>query len=370
MKAISIYTACFVLFLTACEESDTGNTTINFDREAMLTHLADELIIPAYTDFQSQAASMHTAVQAFAANPDLSNLQAAKSSMQTAWNTWQYVAYFEFGPAMEAKLQDNLNIFPADTVQVKENIQSGSYDLKAASNVDAKGFPTLDYLLFGVANTEQGVVDFYADTQAGNARTQYLQDLSAQINTLTAQVVEGWSTYRETFVNSLGTEVGSATGLLANALNEQYDQGIKNAKIGIPAGKKSLGSTLPQNVEAYYSGISLELAVSGLQAFKDIFTGTTYKAQNNNAGTGLDDYLDAVGAKYNGEDLSAAIIKQLNQGIEATRQVPAPLSTSVNTQQQAVDNAYLEIQKLVALIKVDMISALNTLFTNQDNDGD
>lgn len=369
MKTIHIYLICFVLFLSACEESDNGGT-INFDQQGMLTHLADNVTIPAYTDFQTQTASMQQAVQAFAANPDLDNLQAAKSSMQTAWNTWQYVAYFDFGPALEAKLQDNLNIFPADTVQIKENMQSGSYDLNAASNVDAKGFPALDYLLFGVADTEQGVVDFYADAQAGSTRTQYLQALSAQINTLTTQVVEGWDAYRDTFVNSLGTEVGSATGLLVNALNEQYDQGIKNAKIGIPAGKKSLGSTLPQNVEAYYSGLSLELALSGLQAFKEIFTGTTYKVRNNNAGPGLDDYLDALGAKYNEEPLSTAIINQLDQGIEATRQVPAPLSAAVATHQEAVDQAYLEIQRLVALIKVDMTSALGILITSQDNDGD
>lgn len=358
----------FVLFFFACDDAESEKGKVNFDREAMLTNMADGLIIPAFTDFQDKVAAMHEAIQTFTATPDLNRLQEARSRMVSAWKTWQYVAYFEFGPAMEANLRNNVNIFPADSAQIDQNITAGTYDLNTASNVDAKGFPALDYLLFGVAGTEQAIVDYYTDAQAGNSRTTYLRDISAQINTLASQVLEGWQDYRTTFVASLGTEVGSSTGLLVNELNYQYDIDIKNGKIGIPAGKKSLGTTLPLKVEAYYSGNSLELAIAGLNAFKAIFTGTTYEGQQNNAG--LDDYLNALDAQYNGQALSEAIVNQVNLGIEATKDIPQPLSEAVDTHPEEVDNAYLEIQRLVALIKVDMTSALGVLITFQDNDGD
>lgn len=367
IKVRPLYILLFILLFCACGDSDSGNEKVNFDREAMLINMADGLIIPAYADFQAQVALMHEAILAFTGAPDLTSLQEAKTRMASAWETWQYVAFFAFGPAMEANLRNNVNIFPTDSAKIEQNIP-GTYDLNAASNADAKGFPALDYLLYGVAETEQSVVDYYADSQAGSSRGKYLTDISAQIDALAIQVLEGWQDYRATFVNSLGTEVGSSTGLLVNELNYQYDLGIKNGKIGIPAGKKSLGTTFPTKVEAYYSGASLELALAGLYAFKAIFTGTTYEGQQNNAG--LDDYLDALDAQYNGQPLSTAIVNQLNLGIEATQNIPEPLSEAVNTQQEAVDKAYLEIQRLVALIKVDMTSALGVLITFQDNDGD
>ena len=366
VKIKSIQILLLFLFICSCDDPETEK--VDFDREAMLVNMADELIIPAYTAFQDKVAAMHASILAFAESPDLTRLQQAKSHLIDTWKTWQYVAYFELGPAMEANLRNNLNVFPTDTVQIAQNIISGTYDLKSASNVDAKGFPALDYLLYGVADTEQAVVSYYADAQAGSSSAQYLKDLSAEINTLTTQVVEGWDNYRSTFVSSLGTETGSSTALLVNELNFHYDQRIKNGKIGIPAGKKSLGTMLPEKVEAYYSGISLELAIAGLQAFKSIFTGAAYGNQQNNAG--LDDYLDALNAQYNGVPLSTAIVNQIDLGIGATQDVPPPLSTAVNTHAEEVDEAYLEIQRLVALIKVDMTSALGVLITYQDNDGD
>lgn len=365
-KLSTIY--CLLLLVLFCTCEDTASEKVDFDREAMLVNMADGLIMPAYADFQARVGAMHEAMQAFTDAPAPGSLQQLKSRFTDAWKIWQYVGYFEFGPAMEANLRNNLNVFPADTVQIAQNISAGSYDLKTASNTDAKGFPALDYLLYGVGSTEQDVIDFYTDSQAGNARIQYLKDLSTEINTLATQVLEGWENYRATFTSSLGTEVGSSTGLLVNELNFHYDQRIKNGKIGIPAGKKSLGITLPEKVEAYYSGISLELAIAGLQAFKAIFTGTTYENQQNNAG--LEEYLDALDAQYDGDPLPAAIINQVDLGIEATQNVPPPLSEAIDTHTEEVDKAYLEIQRLVALIKVDMTSALGVLITFQDNDGD
>jgi len=366
IKLFSLFTLFILVLVSACDES--GPEKVDFDREAMLVNMADGLIIPAYADFQSKAEALHTSIQEFADFPNVDQLEEARATFKAAWKSWQYVGYFEFGPAMSANLRNNLNVFPTDTEQIQANIASGSYDLASAVNIDAKGFPALDYLLFGVGETAQNIAGYYDDETLGNERTAYLKAVSGEINELAGEVSEEWQNYRTTFVSSLGTETGSSTALLVNELNFHYDQRIKNGKIGIPAGKKSLGETLPDKVEALYSGMSVELAVAGLQAFQDIFTGTSFANQQNDSG--LDDYLNALNAQYNEESLSSAILNQIELGIDATKDIPPPLSDAVDTHSENVDNAYLEIQRLVALIKVDMTSALGVLITYQDNDGD
>ncbi len=48
--------------------------------------------------------------------------------------------------------------------------------------------------------------------------------------------------------------------------------------------------------------------------------------------------------------------------------VPDPLSNSIVNSQAVVNAAYLEIQKLVVLLKTDMPSSLGVLITYEDND--
>ncbi|MDF9797789.1 putative lipoprotein [Catalinimonas alkaloidigena] len=368
MQTHKIYFVLLLTFFSACDDTDPVGDKVNFDREAMLVNMADGLIIPAYAEFTVKVNQMDEAIIGFSDSPSAGTLENVQSALLDAWKVWQYVAYFEFGPAMEVNLRNQVNIFPTDTEKITANIQQGDYDLDAASNAAAKGFPALDYLLFGVGETQGEILTYYADANLAAARKAYLQNLSTQIKELSTTVNQRWQEYRAEFVSNLGTEVGSSTGLLVNELNYEYDIIIKNGKVGIPAGKKSLGVTRPENVEALYSGKSLAFIEAGLQAFHEIFTGTTYQNKQNQSG--MEDYLDALDATYQGAPLSDAIINQLNDGIGATSEVSLPLAEAVNEEKEAVDQAYLEIQRLVALIKVDMTSALGVLITFQDNDGD
>ena len=68
-----------------------------------------------------------------------------------------------------------------------------------------------------------------------------------------SNVRSSWTSYKGTFVASTGTETTSAFSLLINEFNKDYELS-KNAKLGIPLGKQSLGIQLPEYIEARYSG--------------------------------------------------------------------------------------------------------------------
>jgi predicted lipoprotein len=151
-----------------------------------------------------------------------------------------------------------------------------------------------------------------------------------------------------------------------NQLNYDFEF-LKNYKIAIPLGKRTLGTPLPEKVEGYYSKISIQLAAEQFKAIENIYLG---KSKLGVDGLGLDDNLVHLKSEYNGGTLSDAIRAQITTVLSKIQAIPDPLSSSITNNPAIVDAAYVEMQKLVVLFKTDMSSALGVLITYQDNDGD
>ncbi|MCB0397819.1 MAG: imelysin family protein [Flavobacteriales bacterium] len=367
LLALAFSTLITVLY--SCKKDKDDPDEVEFDRKAMLANMGNQVIVPAYADWLDATNTLDSLVIDFTGAPDSSRLIALRQAFKDVYVSWQYVSPFEFGPAEQVLLRTNINTFPTDTTQISANISAGTYDLSATANLDAKGFPALDFLLFGTGKTVQEMISLYTtDPQAAN-RITYLKDLSMEIHTLASQVYDQWTgsgNYLNTFTSNDGTSVGSSTGLLVNQLNYDFEI-LKNYEIGIPSGKMSLGTPLPEKVQGYYSGFSMDLAQAHLSAFESIYLG---KGNAGTNGLGLDDYLTLLKANYNGSMLSDAIQAQINKARTALAAIPDPLSDAVVNQSATVDAAYTELQKLLVLFKTDMPSALGILITYQDNDGD
>ena len=355
---------------TACSDKGTELKKDGFDRKALLANIGNNIIVPNYVAFNAAAAQLHTAAGQFAANPDVSSLGALQNKFKEAYRAYQSVALFELGPAEQELLRASLNTFPADVNQINANIGAGTYDLGTASNLDAKGFPALDYLLFGLGTDAPAVAWQYTTDANAAKRKKYLTDLTLEIKNKAEKVNTAWSAtggnYFNTFVNADGTDAGSSLGLLVNQLNWEYEL-LKNAKLGIPLGKKTLGTPLPESVEAYYSGMSSELARLGFQNLENVYFG---KDKSGNNGTGLDDYLVSLNARRGETTLAEAIAGQLQMAKNKLAALNDPLASAIRTNPTPANEAYAEIQRGVVLLKSDLPSQLGVLITYQDNDGD
>lgn len=354
--------------LSACgsDNGDSGPKS-EYNRQAMLANYADNLIIPGYQSFNKEMSEMATAITAFTVSPSATTLATARKEYQEAYLAWQEVGIYEFGPADEQMLRTNLNIYPTTTSQIESNISSDSYNLETTANMSAKGFPAIDYLLYPQAGDADVVEQYTTASNAAN-RKKYLQDLTSRMKQAAEATHTAWTTgsTAKSFKESGGTAVGSSVGNLVNQFNFEVDL-TKRAKVGIPSGRFSAGTPVPDRVEAYYSRTSLVLLERNLKALKATFLGQSAAGVN---GPGLDDYLDHVGAKYNNKNLSEAIIQQLDAALTALAAVPAPLSQAVTNNPQAVSKVYEELQKLIVLTKTDMPAALGVTITYTDNDGD
>lgn len=359
--AITSLLFAFILGAASCKKDPEPEDKPDFNRAAMLAQMADNVIIPALTDYQSKVAELQTEANTFSSSTTQSNLATLENALNKTYLAWARVSTFEFGPASDKSLRSNTNTFPTDTAEVESNIQSASYTLAAANNIDAKGLPALDWLLYGSKND---LSYFTTDPIAAN-RKQYLNDVIAAMKSDIDYVVNQWAEtggdYRATFITADGTDVGSSVGQLINQLNFDLEI-LKNARLGIPLGKKSLGTPKPDKSEFYFGELSATIAREHAEALENIYLGA--------AGQGFDDYLIHLEASYNSGLLDDVIKTQFVDLQAALAGLPDPLAEQASAQSQALEDAYQETKELVTLLKTDMPSALSVLITYQDNDGD
>jgi len=359
-----------VFLAAACSSADdgSGTTNDNFDRTALLTNLADNIIVPVYEDLNFKLSDLVTQKNAFVAVPNQVNLDAFRTSWYNAYSVWQSAEMFTIGRAEEINYVFQMNIYPTNITDIQNNIQSQSYDLANVNNNDAVGFPALDYMLYGLADNDTELLEFYTTNPDASKYLAYASDVTNQMKALTQDVTTDWSTYEQTFI---GNSSNTATGSINKLVNDYmfyYEKGLRANKIGIPAGNFS-ATPLPEKVEGYYrSDISKALATEALAAVKDFFNGKAYNG--NTSGESLASYLDYLNTIKNGEDLSTLINNQFDIAQSKINILDNNFTTQINTDNTKMTEAFDALQMAVVLLKVDMLQALNISVDYVDADGD
>jgi len=336
-----------------------------FDRGAMLTHLADDIIIPAFADFQEKTGDLVEKTTSFTSAPDDTNLEALKTSWLDAYKTWQYVEMFNIGKAEELEYPFYVNIYPASVTEIENNISNGGYDLELPVNYDAQGFPAIDYLLYGVGADSDAVLAKYTTDDNAEAYKTYLRDVVARIDSLTTTILDDWNdTYRDQFVSSTGNTATSAFNMLANDFVYYFEKGFRTNKVGIPSGQWSI-NTLPQNVEAYYNQeVSKTLALESLTAIEDFFNGKNYNSTAESLG--FKAYLEFLDR----DDLATSITSQFALIDTALNELNDNFVTQIADDNTKMEEAFDIIQVNVVNFKVDMLQAFDVSVDYADADGD
>lgn len=375
-----IYLLGFVLLFSflACGPNDDNDPTnpgpgepvvdLAAARADFAENVANEIIIPAYETIAPLSDDLRTAIDAFTQTPDEANLTTAQTALKSIWLAWQDVAIYQFGPAESVTLRNALNTYPVDDAKVETNINEGDYILGSLDNKDAVGFPAIDYLLNGLATDNATILSFYTAADAEN-RITYLKELATTIDAKLDATLNGWKTsgdnYVETFTaeTAQGTDVGSALGLVVNAIDQQFQRFTRDGKVAIPAGVRSAGVPRPTATEAFYGGYSVELLVASLKAYERLYLGI---GADDTDRTGLHDYLELLDAK----DVAADIKAQFTTTIQRAEGLNDPLNEEIENNLDKVLDVFLDMQTLVPLLKSDMASLMGISITNQDNDGD
>ncbi|MDN5205336.1 imelysin family protein [Fulvivirgaceae bacterium BMA10] len=337
-----------------------------FDRKSLLRNIAQNQILTSYDIFGQEAMALSNTAIAFSKDISEANLNTLQDQWLKAAVAWKKAEIFNLGPVDQLLLKTSIDNWPTNTFTIEEAITNGSSinsEYIETLGSTSKGIPAIEYLLFDENNDKQNIINGFTDSQN---RIDFLLALCENLVYIANTLYDAWEptngNYFNTFVNADGKDVGSSVNMLANELIFLTEI-VKNQKLGIPLGKKSLGTPLPNNVEAKRSRASLSFIKENILSIEAVFLGGN--------STGFDDYLDELDAKYlDDQMLSEAIKDQFSNVKTALNGIDNTLFDALTDDTIKVEAAYQELQKLVILLKTDMISSLGLLVTFSDNDGD
>lgn len=362
----------FVSTIVACSssESETNSNNDSFDRTALLTNWADNIIVPSYENYQAKVVVLSTNTTTFNTNPSEVNLQNLRTSWLEAYKAYQKVTAFYLGKAMDINLKEATNTYPTDATGIEANISSGTYNLELFSQFPRQGFPALDYLINGLGTTDASIVSFYTTNSNANNYKQYLTAVTTKLKSNIDLVINDWNNgYKATYIASNGTAVSSSVNKTTNLFVKNFEKDIRTGKIGIPSGIFSSGTLFPEKVEAFYKkDISRELLNVAIQAQQDFFNGKHFNSATN--GPSLKSYLDFVNADRNGQSLSTIINNQFTAIYSTNGVLNANFSQQVTSDNAKMLAAYDALQQNVIYTKLDMMQALNITIDYVDGDGD
>ena len=364
---LSVVILLSVVF-ASCKEDDSVNTDNKFDRGQMLENYVENLIIPSYKNSQYSVSQMVIAFESFSSEITLQNLENAQNAWTSAFGEWMHANIFNLGPAAEQGLNksmsEEISTFPISPTKINAALSSGQFNF-FDFNRDARGFLTLEYLLFSGQDIDNDSVLSMFQNQI--ERKRYLVDCARNIQTRINVVVNEWENgYKEEFLRKNGTDVGSSTSQLYNEFVKSFETN-KNFKIELPLGKRPGQTQIePQLVEAYYSGKSLYFLKIHLKAIENVYFGMS---KNGTDGLGFKDYLETV---TGGPALIESTLAQWEKVLSTLNAIPttSSLSDLIKNNPQPLEEFRVELQKHTRFFKSDMSSLLGIAITFSSGDGD
>lgn len=356
----TFFTKIVVLFSILFASCTPDKKEDKLDFQDVFAHMADNIIVPSYDLFYQEIVELETSLNAIDIDAQL-GVEAAQDQMLEAYQAWQRVSVYEFGPAAEYSnlLRSNCNTFPTNVDKILENINGEDYNLSSASNYEAKGFPALDYILFSAEEINQ-------------LSLTYAIDCVVDMKTRVANVIGDWDAYRAVFIDENGTGQNSSLSLFFNQFLYDYEI-LKRNKFGLPAGfATQFGIPIAvdaSKVEALYSAKSFELIEANLVALYDLFKGLGI---NGVQGVSIYDKLqenNATSTVVEG-DLADAISNQFELCIEGVSSFQNSLYDEIQVNNTQLESVYTDLQKMVPMIKNDMRTYLSVSVTISDSDGD
>ena len=375
MKTLKIFISISILsiFIISCSSSPDDEQSIipEFDRSAVLKNYADNIIIPRLNNFRSSVDYLRESVDAYVDSPDITTYTELHNSWLEAYINWQYVEMFNIGKAEEIMFFSKTNTYPVNEGRIQENINNEKTDLSNPNDWSCQGFPGLDYMIHGIADSENEIINQYIQNPLNG---KYLKVVLNELNDNTDLVLNDWDTYRNTFVNSVENTATSAFNMLTNDFVYYFEKGLRTNKIGIPSGVFS-NNPLSNKVEAYYSSkngiedVSRDLIENALNAVDLVFQG---KSSNQSpVGPSFKTYLDFIKANnVSADDIGSIVVTKIQTANQKILNLNKKFINQVENDNGKMLAAFDALQTIVVNLKTDMLSLFNVAVDYTDADGD
>lgn len=364
LVAIAVLVTCT---LAGCKKDGTDEPTpgdvTTFDRRALLNDITNNVILPGYATLNNTSVALRQAAEAFATAPDMDGLVALRAAWNTTMDAWMACEMFRYGLQYTENLNQRIAYVSVNTTLIENEI-SGSGPIDAAyianAGVTRKGLYALEYLLYN--GDDAALLDAFTTAPTAERRRTYTTSLCTDVAVRVAAVQDAWNGgYASAFIAATQSDISGSLNVLVNAWIEHIEL-VRRDKVQLPSGIEAGDVPNPAAVENRLSGRSIANIKLAVQQWQRIF--------DSAGGSGLDDNLDAINARYEGDALSARIRQEMQASLAACDAITLPLNEAVIGQQPEVNALFLALKRLTVLTKLDMASQLGVIITFSDNDGD
>ncbi len=345
---------------------EIGNTRDAYRQ--FVQNMSERVLLPTFQTFDRQSQHLMQSSQQFC-NGGRNNDQFDK--LRASWNTtiaaWIQTQPFRFGPAIEDFIDLKIQFWPDDkglvsnrVSQLLNNGQQINVATIANSSAPAQGLPAIEYLLF---DSEHGFSAFN-NPETGNRHCEYLLAATENLHNQAKSITAAWGNSSQGFLssfayndNSIQTVASFSTLLREMLVSLEF---VKNIKVGKPFGLPT-GSTNKLFLESWRSEHSLDNIIVNINALQRFYYGGNYH--------GVDDIL--IGT-YHNNDLEFAMRTQLEKCLALANAISNPIENKVQDAeiQTGMNNLFLELIKLIALIKNDLAQVVGITIGFSSNDGD
>ncbi len=356
---LSVLLACFI---TSCDNGE-GALDLNGqdDHTELLTNQVNNVIIPSISNYQDATETLYLSANNFCNSINDSNLNSFRDAYHNTYKSFQSAALHNYYANVNYDLVNTTNLFPIDTLLLKNIIISSTYNFSSESQKRANGFPAIDYLIYSSQNS---ISTFVSDEK----KCSYLLKLTESIKNKATQLDEMWSgSLKENFVSNDGVEIGSSIHVQLNSALSYYEDHIRENKVGLPIGRVGpLDSPIepdPTKIEAYYQSkyngndlFALSLVKESIQEMEDLYLGGN-TSRDDLINSGYDRLLISRGHTEVDSDIKSQFDLIYTKIDERT-------SITGST------DLYDAIQGLITILKSDMFPLLNIQDADGKNDGD
>ena len=156
-KFISLF---LVVIIYACGSDESINDNDNFDRGLILASTYDNIIIPAYNNFDQSLVLLQENINQFINDPSQEKLENVRLNWKDAYINWQSVAMFNLRKAEQIFYANLMNAYPCNETVIDNKINNSVTEIGEISinELGSTGFPALGYMLYGLGGENSSVL--------------------------------------------------------------------------------------------------------------------------------------------------------------------------------------------------------------------
>ena len=333
-----------------------GNTDKNVEKivavdisaeteKTYLTHVANEIVIPAYADAAKQSDLLHDLAQKHCQQAPVSGdeLQALRDQWLVLAQAWASAEMVNFGPATASMSNLYINYYPDE----RGLVHSGVADLIAANpKVTAEQLANESAVVQGVPGLEEVL---YANDSLDAGQCAYVISASSALSTRLKAIEKNWQQ--------------NATKLLAIDKTAESDQGLNqwiNSLLSLVETMKSNAVDQPLGLSGKAKGHLPAATAEQSRAIINAKLATLNKAMT-------DPVLTAILGSNSENNVADNLSTALADTTTLLAQMPEDLATADKATQQEL---YDHLTNVTRLIKRQLIPALGLRVGFNSNDGD